>query len=248
MMPVEDTRQPITQEVTREIIVEVTTTPPAAQPTPEPVIQTQEATREVTREAEVLVVATATPEPPAPTAIPSPTAVLELPFLDSFDSGPRSEWRPISGDWRMVNGQYTATGSDSEWVYSVVGDPNWQDYVIETDYSIEGYDKVAILVRAGGTSALGLSFRLRWGEVSWLIWQEGDWSTLASGELKHSTGSGRMRIEVRGSTFTGSIDGLSQLTVTDNSSTTGYVGVGIYCRGGANCPIFDNFQITRIGE
>lgn len=192
---------------------------------------------------------TPTPLPTLPTATPSPIPLLQLPFLDDFDNGPRPEWQPISGNWRMVNGQYTSTGSRFEWVYSVVGDPNWRDYVIETDYSLGGdsYAQIAILVRAGGTSGLGLSFQANaaW-DSRWCIWREGEWSTLAVGEEIGE--SGHIRIEVKGDIFTASVGGLSQFTITDNSTTAGYVGVGIRCRGVANCPSFDNFQVARIGE
>lgn len=198
---------------------------------------------------------TPTPQPTPPTATPSPSPVLELPFEDTFDSGPRPEWRPISGNWRMVNGQYTSTGSRYEWVYSVVGDPNWKDYVIETDYFIPTggvgfhHSKVAVLVRAGGANVFGLSFRID-SDVNmcyWDIWQEGEWSAMASQECPGE--SGHLRIEVRGSTFIASTrDWLGELIVTDNSITTGYVGVGMYCYRNADCATFDNFQVTRIGE
>lgn len=191
---------------------------------------------------------THTPQPAPPTVTPSPTAVLELPFLDTFDTGPRPEWRPISGNWRMVDGEYTATGSPMKWVYSVVGDPSWQDYVVEADYSLrDSYMYVAVLVRAGEKSGLGLSFEVSQSfDNRWRIWQEGEWSTLATGQ--GSGESGHIRVEVRGSAFAGSVDGLNQLIVTDDSTTAGYVGVGIRCRGEAGCPSLDNFRVTPIGE
>jgi len=227
-------------EVTRGVIVEVTSTPAPPQPAPVPTVQTQEAT--ATREQDTPTIA-----PPSPTPTPTPTP-RPLPFEDNFDMGPRPEWEPVSGNWRMVNGQYTATGFKSAWAYSLVGDLNWQDYVVEADYSLrDSYTHVAILVRAGGASGLGLSFEVsRAFDNRWRVWQEGEWSTLATGEK--SNASGHIRVEVRGSTFTGSVDGLRQLVITDNSTTAGRVGVGITCRGEADCPAFDNFQVTQVGE
>jgi len=191
---------------------------------------------------------TPTPRPIPATATSSPTPVLELPFLDNFDNGPRPEWRPISGNWRMVNGRYTATAYAHKWAYSIVGDPNWQDYVIETDYLIPGNDEAAILVRVSDASRLGLAFVVDAGGSwsCWRIWQDGEWSNLAIGEAPGA--SGHIRIEVRGSTFTAYVNELSSFTITDDSTTTGRVGLGSWCRSDSLCPTFDNFQVTWIGE
>jgi len=194
---------------------------------------------------------TPTPQPTPPTATPSPPPVLELPFEDTFDSGSRPEWRPISGDWRMINGWYTATGSNNEWVYSVVGDPNWRDYVVEADYSFGGvlYPALAILVRASGTTGLGLSFQIVGHpsyDIRWCAWKDGGWSPIAYGPLPGN--SGHIRVEVRGSTFTASIDALNQLSITDSSTAKGYVGLGITCDSVTACGAFDNFHVTRIAE
>lgn len=189
--------------------------------------------------------------PPVPTntPLPSPTPTLSvaLPFSDDFDGGPRAEWQPISGVWRTVDGQYTVTGSEFKWAHSLVGDPTWGDYVIDVDYSTpDSYAIVAVLVRAGGPNGLGLACLTRPGSstVAWKIWQDGDWETLATKE--GGANEGHIRVEVRGSTFTCDFNGLTRLTITDDSTSAGRVGVGIWCRSNANCPVFDNFVVNQL--
>ena len=114
----------------------------------------------------------------------------------------------------LVNGQYMATDPSGEWIFSVTGDENWKDNVIETDFSLGvsgGYDQLAILVRAGGTSTLGLAFLIRPShgeETQWGVWQERDWAILAIADWERARPgeSGHVRIEVKEATFTASVD------------------------------------------
>ncbi|MGA7193994.1 MAG: helix-turn-helix transcriptional regulator [Anaerolineales bacterium] len=217
-------------------------------PSPTPIIPTQ--TPKVVTQ---VVVVTATPLPAtqlpqattAPTSIP--TSSISLPFADNFNNGANPAWQPITsqGTWRVINGRYTETGETTFlWSYSLVGDPNWQDYTVDVDYSLEldNAAGLAVLVRAGGQSNLGLAFVINNYEASWRIWQNGQWQKLVT-----STGGpsmqGHIKVQVQGSTFTASANGISPLVITDTSTSSGMVGLGVLCRDPASCPTFDNFSV-----
>jgi len=225
-----------------------------------------EEAREIGKIARILPTDTPTPWTPVPTytltptwipipptsthtpyPTPTPTRSVALPFSDDLDSGPGAEWQPISGVWRTVDGRYTVTDSKFESAHSLVGDPSWRDYVIDVDYSTsDSYAIVAVLVRAGGPNGLGLACLTQpgWSTVAWKIWQDRDWETLAT--KKGGANEGHIRVEVRGSTFVCDFNGLTQLTITDDSTSTGRVGVGVKCRSDADCPVFDNFVVNPL--
>lgn len=234
----------------------------ASLPTPTPIIITMPPT-----ESSVVPVSdpasppTHTPLPtytpyPTHTALPAPTSTLPpsaspspalaLPFSDDFDDGARNEWEPLSGTWRTVDGEYTVTGSQFTWAHSVVGDPNWTDYVVDVDYSTEhSYTRIALLVRASESSGLGMACILSHLEVlHWAVWGEDGWETLATKKLPQQyQKAGHLRVEVRGSRYSCG-DGSTKITLTDDSLERGAVGVGIHCRSDANCPLLDNFTVT----
>ena len=52
---------------------------------------------------------------------------------ENFDDGAAQNFGNESGNWKVIDGKYTATTDTSR--FSTVGDSSWQDYVIEADYS-----------------------------------------------------------------------------------------------------------------
>lgn len=180
-----------------------------------------------------------------------PTASVNLPFADNFDNGASPFWKTTTskGVWRTINGKYTVTGETNfDWAYSLIGDPNWQDYVVEVDYSLENdiYAGAAVIIRAGGPNNLTLAFAItNPGLASWRTWQDGRWQKLVTSENYPNT-QGRIIIEVKGSTFTASASGIGQLTITDASASSGLVGLGVTCRYEDRCPQFDNFSVVNI--
>lgn len=208
-------------------------------------------TSQAPTQAPLVIVVTATPPPvtelPNSTqAVPLPGGAMAIPFSDNFDNGPSSAWQPVTsqGTWRVINGSYTETGETNFlWSYSLVGDTNWQDYTVDVDYSLEKDTEagVAVLVRAGGPSELGLAFILNNSGASWRIWQDGQWVKLATSDNREV--QGHVRVEVKGSTFTGSANGVSPLVLTDSSATRGMVGLAVWCRWSDECPVFDNFSV-----
>lgn len=254
-------------EVTRVVLVSPTPAPP--QPSSTPVVQTEKV--EVTREVTVIAVATATPGParpsptpvvekqkvtvvvtqtPAPTSTPRPIQV-SLPFKDNFDEGPREEWEVIQGTWRMIDGTY---GTDKGgWAYSIVGDPGWEDYVVEVDVlsrCIAGY-ATGIFVRRTSPGN-GLLFRFHCCDMKWILQQNGKSTTIAhvdDGIRSHGCGnmtwgSTHVKLEAKGNTYSTYVNGKLVNRVQDDTMSRGRVGLGT--TRSSDRVRFDNFVVTAI--
>ena len=210
----------------------------------------------VTREVTVVVPASPPPAtatiqpsdtPPAPTdtppPTPTPTAAVALPFQDNFDNGTRPEWQElvVKGEWRTVEQAYTVTNAINTWVFSLVGDPTWVNYTIEFDYEL-GNGTLAALVRVSGPKDLGLAFIVGYYETMWSVWDNGDWRRITM-DNRDCPATGHVRVEVTGNSFSGTCDGQFYLTMTDDTTASGYVGLGVSCARDIDCPRFDNFAV-----
>lgn len=228
---------PVQIPIVKETVV-VTATPDAELSSPTAEVQT------------VVVVVTSTPPPAtaAPTDTPLPTATptmaVLLPFEDNFDNNSRAEWQPsvTKGEWRTVGQKYTVTNSANAWAYSLIGDPNWSNYSIEFNYEL-GSGTTAVLVRVSNAKELGLAFFFSSSIISWNVLVDGSWKPIAQKVGLLCPYTGRALIEVTGTTFSGTCDGQFYLTATDESTTTGYVGLGIFCYADVNCANVDNFVV-----
>lgn len=90
----------------------------------------------------------ATP-PPAPSA-----AALQIPFKDKFDDGMSPYWRPLKGNWKVVDGKLTADPSD-DWSMILIGQDDWADYVVDVDVFAYSRDyPIGIVVRANAGNYL----------------------------------------------------------------------------------------------
>jgi len=183
---------------------------------------------------------------PQPTS--TPTLSMQMPFTDNFDNGASPSWQPASssGVWRVINGKYTYTGEEEfSWIYNLVGDKNWQNYIVEVDYSLENdiYAYLAVIVRAQGPGNLGLAFIISDGSPLWAIWQSDGWHVLVESE-NSSYEPNHIRVEVNGSRFYGVVSGVGELEIFDSSITNGMVGIAVKCRSESACPEFDNFSVA----
>jgi hypothetical protein len=185
-----------------------------------------------------------------PTPSPTIKPLVELPFKDNFDNGLRPEWQlPVAGGvWRILNGKLTVTGlTEEKWSYIFVGDPSWENYSVDVDYKFGKYSTyVGILVRSQGTYNFGLSYIANYYDTFWKIWQDSNWMELASKRKDNYDGYGHLRVEVKGNNFTGYVNGVPQMTISDSSTKSGYVGLGIDCNNVSGCSEFDNLVIEQI--
>jgi len=195
------------------------------------------------------IVPTDTEIPPTDTPVPSPTPEIKLPFTDNFDSGMNSNWVPVLGTWRTVNGQLTADpGGYSE---ISVGDGNWTNYAVDVD--VFNYDhnyEVSVIVRDSGSGSMIL--RTNCCDTNWILVngiENKQIAHLDKGGLTYSGFNGfakdHFHIEVSGNNYTAYIDGKLFLEVQDSTLTNGRVGLG-FSYPSDNTDRFDNFKVSPL--
>lgn len=198
---------------------------------------------------EATVVAEETPTKPTPSPTPRPLLV-SLPFEDDFDMGPRAEWEPTQGTWRMVDSKYTADPGDT-WSLTFVGDVGWTDYAVDVDvfyYGEQGYFlPVRIIVRAQDGSYMALETGL--SDTDWILVSEDGPRVIAhsdQGRLSHyGWNKIHLKIEVKGTIYTAYSDGTMLLRVQDATFESGRVGLA-FRYPIENTPRFDNFVVTEL--
>ena len=165
--------------------------------------------------------------PPTATLIPpsqTPAIVMILPCEDSFELRAKPEWQPQLGTWRVVDGHFTGV-NDRDWQTALVGDVNWNDYVIEaTAYSKDFVYPVRIIVRA--TDEGFLAFEYNSSQAKWIILREGKEQTIAEAKSRQDYNrSYLIKVTVKGDIFTGYLNGLQILQVQDTTFSHGRVGI-----------------------
>lgn len=202
---------------------------------------------------------TPTPTPTSTrTRVPTPKPTLmPLPFEDNFDSGPRSEWEQAKGTWRMMNGYLIADETGEHWfAVNLVGDPNWSDYAVDVDLThrcIAGY-RVRVIVRAQNVGSY-VAFDVDCCDTLMVLLVNGTEKIIASSETRavewydcpgEEWPTDHLRLEVRGNTYTAYSNGMSLITVQDNTFSHGRAGLANN-RWLLNSPTrFDNFRITAL--
>jgi len=191
---------------------------------------------------------------PKPTSTPTPRPILvSLPFEDNFDTGPRAEWQPILGTWRMVDGKYTADQSET-WSEALVGDVGWTDYAVDVDVFFHGAtgkaNPIRIIVRAQGTSYMALTADCL--DADWFLISEGESHMIGHKDQAglncyhvHDWNQTHLRVEVRDAIYAAYKDGTLLLRVQDNTFTSGRVGLASKYRH-ENTTRFDNFRVTEL--
>ena len=196
---------------------------------------------------------TAYPTPTAqstpPTATPSPSPMLQLPFEDTFDLRPRPEWQAVIGNWRVVDGHLT-TDPGSDWRRTMVGDERWVDYVLDVDvWADDWFYPVRIIVRAGEVGHMAVETNIH--GTDWILLSDGDEHVIAHGgegidsygryeEAYHFT------IEVQGDIYTAYLDGTRLLQVQDGTFVAGKVGLAFRTFLHQDPTWFDNFTVAEL--
>lgn len=202
---------------------------------------------------------TPSPEPtptPTPTYTPTPTHVpMPLPFEDNFDMGPRPEWEPVQGTWRMVDGAYAADDPGGRWAYSMVGDVAWQDYAVEVDVAVRcltmHWGQIGVLVRSKSPGE-GIQFQ----NNRWVLSSQGQSKVIAEANqglpdaCMGSTGTtpwevSHLRVEAHGNTYSAYINGVLVSRVQDGTFAAGRAGLGTTTS--LEVSRFDDFVVVPLG-
>ncbi len=183
-----------------------------------------------------------------PTFTPQPTATpFPLPFSDNFDNGASSDWEVVVGNWRMVDGAYTADDIN-DWNVILVGSEAWRDIVINVDAITNNWNySMRVIVRAYQgkylvmeTDCCGIRFILN---------VDGEERIIAESDARGLTGSidwhtNHIRIEASNGIYTLFIDGVKLLTVQDNTFESGRVGLSLDYENSR----FDNFSVQQLSN
>lgn len=191
--------------------------------------------------------------PPSPTK--TPAAKVSLPFTDTFDSGFRSEWEPLSGSWITANGKLTAIKPDTDLHLIMLDDPAWTNYRVSVDVHINNYGAPSMGEFAIGVRALNTQSQFLGFFVDTL--KRGGWAFLGSWHSEHEylIGQGEggsipedatYEIEVNGNEFVVRVNGREYQRINLSGYERGGILLGVECSNDHECPSFDNLVIEPI--
>jgi hypothetical protein len=162
--------------------------------------------------------------------IPSPGDL----FCDDFSSGNMDKWNIRSGDWDVINGVAKGSGPNH---FAVVGaDVGWRDYKFQVNTKIEGSGDPSI-----DWLKSYIFFRVQddWnfyrfgihgdsGYIDLYKRVDGNWQRLGNYSFYPQKNVWyNLRIEVKGSSIKGFLDGKEVINVTDDTFTYGGIGIGV---------------------
>ena len=196
---------------------------------------------------------------PTMTSMPSPTktpaAKVSLPFTDTFDSGFRSEWKPLSGSWITANGKLTAIKPDTDLHLIMLDDPTWTNYRVSVDVHINNYGapsmgEFAIGVRALNTQSQFLGFfvdTLKRGGWAFLgSWHSEHEYLIGQGEVGSIPEDATYEVEVNGNEFVVRVNGREYQRINLSGYERGGILLGVECSNDHECPSFDNLVVEPI--
>ena len=188
---------------------------------------------------------TLTEHVPDDTATPtkSPSPIYPLPFEDNFDSGPKPEWQPLIGTWRMIDGTLTAD-EQNRWNMTFVGDERWKDYTVNVDVLPYNWNwPIRILVRSQGSSYMALETNCC--NTYWILVTEGKEHVIAESEdgglfSQYPWRTNHFKIEVEDNIYTAYSNNVLLLRVQDHTLSNGRVGLAMN-----HSTRFDNFSVQE---
>lgn len=151
-------------------------------------------------------------------------------FDANFDDGYAPGFGNEVGDWEVhllypYTGKYTATTGTFR--FSMAGDTNWQDYVIDADF-FNAQDG-GLLVRAQDQdNCIALIVRPASNEIGWNVRKGGSWGAtgLEVATLGHEPGEElHVKVEVAGSEFKAYVNGVLKTTLNSTEYPNGKIGL-----------------------
>ena len=176
---------------------------------------------------------TSTPTPtPSPTPTPTPTPVTSL-YSEDFEDSVANGWTVVSGTWSIATDGtkvYNTLPTDSL-SRSVVGDSTWSSYSVETKAKVNSwgntsYRTVGILGRYVDTNNYYVFAYEAPGNLNIKKKAAGTMTTLVTKSYALNTGNWyNIKAVMDGSTLKLYVNGVEELTTTDNSLSTGKAGL-----------------------
>lgn len=165
-------------------------------------------------------------------------------LYDDFNDGNDNGWTRGSGQWSVQNGSYvnTAQSADGNSV-SYAGDAGWTDITYTVDVTPTSGGSQWVLFRVQDIDHFYL-FQLS-NATLYRHNGAGDWTALESGSAAFTTGQTyTITVELRGDAITISSNGTQVLSTSDNTFSSGMVGVGGYQATAR----FDNVVVSGGGQ
>ena len=181
-------------------------------------------------------------------------------FFDDFSTGPKPDWKQVSGNWTMANGMYTVAKIEENGLYFTILDKEMgTDFVLFLDakpgHTGSFYNEAIVCPRMlSAEDGVCLRIASKFGafvRAGWSVRKNGKWGELM-GMIQMDTPTGKIvhiRIEAKNNTFTAYLDGSQISQVYDASLSSGLIGVGQWYEGWnwENHRVgFDNLRITTL--
>ena len=167
---------------------------------------------------------------------------------NSFDT--LDGWNFTTGNgWRLQNGQLAVTEGGEQRGFT--GDPNWTDYSVEVEQAnLQQGNGYGVYFRISNEPAInGYVFQYDPGYGAYLIRKvvNGNKSppiavAHAPAQFEWTNVARKIKVDVRGDTFTASIDGNTILQAQDRQFTSGRVGLRSWDSSRAT---FDNLAVSQ---
>ncbi|RCV62732.1 glucanases superfamily protein [Methanophagales archaeon] len=153
-------------------------------------------------------------------------------FDENFDDGYAPGFGNEVGNWEVhllypYTGKYTAT--TDTYRFSMAGDTNWQDYVIEADF-FNAQDG-GLLVRAQDQdNCIALIVRPSYNDIYWYVRKGGMWADYKGQvTLGHEPGEElQVKVKVAGSEFKAYVNDVLKTTLENAEFPKGKIGLYLY--------------------
>jgi len=183
--------------------------------------------------------------PPNPNPGPAPGTVL---FFDDFEDGWAPEWKFVSGNWEVIDGELCQTQFTFSPVFGYVsGGEAWTNYVVDVDVHSEfgggGWKKQGVVVRS--TDDLNkVVLWARYGTIWFSVIKDGE--EVASGGSVHPEWPTdcHLALEVQGDSYKLYVNGVLRAAFEDSTHPAGTVGVATE-EAQPNLT-FDNFRVAAL--
>jgi len=201
-----------------------------------------------------------TPIPPqpvdTPTPIPSPTPDQSILFEDNFEYGIKPDWKPVYGEWKMVDDRFEPTKlidqgkGEGNSTSVLVGNPNWNNYKVE-------FDAGNLNVGMYRLSSISINIRVQNPETYMMFYTDGQNATCgkkingSDQEIsKKKVGLGfegphHLSVSAKNSTYEFWINSTKICIVNDTTFSSGQVGLTAYNMT-ISKPWIDNFKVKAL--
>lgn len=196
-----------------------------------------------------------------------PQTAISSSFSDDFNMGPKPDWRPITGNWTMANGQYTVTDIRGEESYlTLLEGKKWDNFIMEINVT-PGHVSAAGFSRTCSASicprilshqekiCFGISGTdHRFEKAYWFIVNKdkANGEMISSMPIDPPVGQPvRIKIEVNKGVFTSYLNGAQINQVYDVTFPSGTIGLSQWYRdwNGPRVRVaFDNLEITPLSD